>query len=89
VTGARCRATIEEVSQVSRENISQGRAAISAVLIFLYFAVLTAWLPSFVLRNALKTAPKFVADVVAVSIWGFFFLLGAWGLRRLQARRVI
>jgi|AMFO01.1.fsa_nt_gi hypothetical protein len=72
---------------MDRERMSQGRALLSGVLILLYFAIFTAWLPSFLLRSPLlRAAPRNVADGVTVVIWGGFFVAGAWGLRRAQAR---
>ncbi len=69
---------------MDRGRISHGRAALSALVIFVYFAVTTAWLPSYVLRTALSSAPKNVADLVTVGIWGVFLLAGLWGLRKAQ-----
>ncbi len=68
----------------NRGRISHGRAALSAIAIFVYFAVFTAWLPSYVLRTALSSAPKNVADLVTVGIWGATLLAGLWGLRKAQ-----
>lgn len=75
---------------MSREQISQGRALLSAVVIFVYFAVFTAWLPSMVLRSSfLSTAPRNVADGIILVIWGGFFGLGLAGLRWAQDRELI
>ena len=75
---------------MSREQISQGRALSSAVVIFVYFAVFTAWLPSVLLRSSfLSTAPRSVADGIILVVWGGFFGLGLVGLRWAQDRELI
>ncbi len=75
---------------MSRENISQGRAALSAVVIFLYFAIFTAWIPSMLLRSSfLATAPANVADGITVVVWGGFFGAGLIALRWAQERELI
>ncbi len=75
---------------MSRERISQGRALLSAVVIFMYFAVSTAWIPSALLRSSLLvTAPRNVADGIVLVVWGGFFGLGLLGLRWAQDRELI
>ena len=75
---------------MSRERISQGRALLSAIVIFLYFAIFTAWVPSIVLRSSLlASAPANVADIVILAVWGGFFGAGIIGLRLAQDRELI
>ena len=75
---------------MSRDRISQGRAALTAVLIFVYFAVFTAWLPSYVLRSpVLSSAPRNVADGIVAGLWGAFFIAGIVALRWAQDRELI
>ena len=65
---------------MNRDRISQGRAALSAIAIFLYFAIFTAWLPSILARSAfLATASRNVADGIIIVVWGGFFTLGILG----------
>ena len=73
-----------------RDRISQGRAALSGIAIFLYFAIFTAWAPSVLARSAyLATASKSVGDGIIIVVWGGFFALGIWGLRWTQERGLI
>jgi hypothetical protein len=75
---------------MNREQISQGRAVLSAIAIFLYFAIFTAWIPSIVLRSSLlASAPAEVSDLVMLAIWGGFFGAGLYGLRWSQERGLI
>jgi len=75
---------------MGRERISQGRAALSAVGIFLYFAIFTAWLPSYLLRAPLLSgAPRNVADGLVAGLWGAFFVAGIVALRWAQDRELI
>lgn len=75
---------------MSRDRISQGRAALSAVTIFLYFAIFTAWLPSYLIRSPLLTsAPRNVADGIVAGLWGAFFVAGIVALRWAQDRELI
>lgn len=75
---------------MSREQISHGRAALYGVLIFLYFVIFTAWLPSWLIRSSfLATAPQNVADIVTLTVWGGFFGAGLIGLRWAQEREMI
>lgn len=75
---------------MDREKISQGRAVLSAIAIFLYFAIFTAWIPSIVLRSSvLANAPAEVSDLVILAIWGGFFGAGLYGLRWSQERGLI
>ena len=54
--------------------------------IFLYFAIATALLPSRILTGPLSSADRVVQDLVTVVVWGFFLVLGLWGLRMSQKR---
>jgi ABC-type Mn2+/Zn2+ transport system permease subunit len=75
---------------MNRDQISQGRAALSGVAIFLYFAIFTAWVPSMLARSAfLATASRNVADVIIIVVWGGFFGLGIVALRWTQDRGLI
>ncbi len=75
---------------MNRDQISQGRAALSGLVIFLYFAIFTAWMPSILARSAfLATASRNVADGIIIVVWGGFFALGMWGLRWTQDRGLI
>ncbi len=57
--------------------------------VFLYFAVTTTWLPSRILTGPLASASRPVQDLVTILIWGFFLVLGMWGLRTAQRRGLI
>lgn len=75
---------------MSRENISQGRALLSGIVIFVYFAVTTAWIPSMLLRSSLlATAPENVASGITLVVWGGFFGFGLLALRMAQERELI
>ena len=75
---------------MGRERISQWRAAFSAVVIFLYFVIFTAWLPSMLLRSSLlSTAPRSVADGITILVWTGFFGLGVFALMWAQDRELI
>lgn len=75
---------------MSRERISHPRAVLSAVIIFVYFAFFTAWLPSALLRSSLlSSAPQNVADGITLVVWGGFFGLGLLALRWAQDRELI
>ncbi|MCL1587250.1 MAG: hypothetical protein M3092_02445 [Actinomycetia bacterium] len=70
--------------------ISWFRAAVSAVVIFLYFVIFTAWLPSMLLRSSLlATASRGVADGITIVVWGGFFGLGVLALMWAQDRELI
>ena len=72
------------------DRISWIRAALSATVIFLYFVVFTAWLPSMLLRSSLlATASRGVADGIVIVVWGGFFGLGVLGLMWAQDRELI
>jgi hypothetical protein len=72
------------------DRISWFRAAVSAIVIFLYFAIFTAWLPSMLLRSSmLATASRSVADGIIIVVWAGFFGLGVLGLRWAQERGLI
>lgn len=72
------------------DRISWFRAAVSAVVIFLYFVIFTAWLPSMLLRSSLlATASRGVADGITIVVWGGFFGLGVLALMWAQDRELI
>ena len=72
------------------DRISWLRAAVSAVAIFLYFVIFTAWLPSLLLRSSmLSTASRAVADGIIIVVWVGFFSIGVLGLRWAQDRGLI
>jgi hypothetical protein len=72
------------------DRISWFRAAASAVVIFLYFVIFTAWLPSMLLRSSLlSTASRAVADGIIIVVWVGFFSIGVLGLRWAQDRGLI
>jgi len=62
-------------------------AALRALLIIAYFAVLTVWLPSSILKlQAVAGSPQLVTDLIALTVWGVFVGLGLWGLHETQRR---
>ena len=72
------------------DRISWFRAAVSAFVIFLYFVIFTAWLPSMLLRSSmLSTASRAVADGIVIVVWVGFFGIGVLGLRWAQDRGLI
>lgn len=72
------------------DRISQLRAVFSAIVIFLYFVIFTAWLPSALLRSSLlATASRSVADGIVIVVWGGFFTLGVVALMWAQKRELI
>jgi len=63
---------------------------LAAVVIVVYFALTTAWLPSAVLRTStLSSADRWVTDLVGTSVWGVFLVVGLVALRRAQRRGLI
>ena len=72
------------------DRISWIRAALSALVIFLYFVIFTAWLPSMLLRSSLlATASRGVADGIVIVVWSGFFGLGVLALMWAQDRELI
>lgn len=72
------------------DRISWVRAALSALVIFLYFVIFTAWLPSMLLRSSLlATASRGVADGIVIVVWGGFFGFGVLALMWAQDRELI
>lgn len=68
-------------------DVSWVGAGIRSLLVLLYFAVATVWLPSAVLRvEPVAAASRFWADLIALLAWGVPFGFGLWGLRTLQKR---
>lgn len=75
---------------MSRDRISQPRAILSGVVIFLYFVIFTAWLPSVLLKSSfLAGAPRSISDGITVLVWGGFFGFGLLALRWAQDRELI
>ncbi|MEN8039994.1 MAG: hypothetical protein ABFR95_00650 [Actinomycetota bacterium] len=75
---------------MSREQISRSRAVLTSVAIFLYFAIFTAWLPSWLIRSPfLGNATQNVADGITLVVWGGFFGAGVIALRWAQKRELI
>jgi hypothetical protein len=75
---------------MDRDRISQLRAVASALVIFLYFVIFTAWLPSVLLRSSLlATAPRSVADGITIVVWTGLFGIGIVALRVAQDRGLI
>ncbi len=75
---------------MSRDQISWGRAFVSGLVIFVYFAFTTAWLPSSLLKSSLlASASRPVADGITIVVWGGFFGLGVLALRWAQDRGMI
>jgi hypothetical protein len=73
-----------------RTGIGGSRAMVSAVVIVLYFALATVWLPSALLRSSLLTGvDRNVADLVALVVWIATLSLGMWMLRMAQDRGLI
>lgn len=67
--------------------MSWTKATVIGILVFAYFALTTAFLPSRLLTAAgLAAAPRQVQDAVTVLVWGAFLVGGMWGLRRAQGR---
>ena len=81
--------TLDQISE-KRDRISQGRAALSGIAIFLYFAIFTAYVPSALAKSAfLATASRNIADGIIIVVWGGFFTLGIVALRWAQDRGLI
>ncbi|MEA1903436.1 MAG: hypothetical protein U9N56_07920 [Actinomycetota bacterium] len=73
-----------------KKSIGQLRALLSAVVIVLYFALTTVWIPSALLKSSLLTGTgRNTADLVALAVWGAGLGFGIWGLRKAQDRDLI
>ncbi len=57
--------------------------------IFLYFALATMWLPSWLLTGPLRMSDPLIQDIGAVGTWGVALLFGMWALRNAQRRGLI
>jgi len=65
-------------------------AWIIAVAIFVYFAVFTLWLPSWLLKlDAVASANPLVRDAVGTGSWVIGLVAGLVGLRIAQSKRWI
>lgn len=70
-----------------RGSIGHGRAALTALAIVGYFAVVTMWLPSVVLTSSiLFGVDRSLADLVGLGIWGTGTAAGMWALYLGQKR---
>ncbi len=77
-------------SPATREGISWGTAYLRAGLIFLYFVLATAWLPSWIVSwNAVAGASRWVSDLVGSAAWLVPLAVGFAALRWLQKRERI
>lgn len=57
------------------------------LLVVVYFAVATVWLPSWLVGlDPVASLPRAVVDLVAAASWAVFLTLGIIGLRRAQRR---
>lgn len=59
-------------------------AYVRAVAVFLYFALATVWLPSFIVSTSSDAGFR---DIAVTVVWLGAFGGGLWGLRELQRRR--
>jgi cytochrome c553 len=67
-----------------------GRAWWLAVIVFLYFAVGTVWLPDYVIQEpTLADAPELVRDVAASGAWFVALAVGIVALRWMQKKKRI
>ncbi|NNC39850.1 MAG: c-type cytochrome [Acidimicrobiia bacterium] len=58
-----------------------------AIILFLYFAIGTVWLPDYVINEpALKGMPELVKDLSAAGAWFIALAVGIYSLRFLQKR---
>lgn len=64
------------------------RAWTLALIIVVYFAVTTVWIPSWLI-SWLGESPDGIAGVVASTVWPIFFGVGAVALRTAQHREWI
>jgi len=69
------------------QSITWTRAVLIGFGVFAYFAVLTVWLPSAVLRlNAIASSASWVQDIVVTGLWSVALAAGLIGLRQAQRR---
>lgn len=60
------------------------------LVIVLYFAFTTVWLPNFVIHlRVVEDAPAMVSDLVVVVVWGGALVAGMYLLRLAQRRGLI
>lgn len=62
------------------------RALVWAIVIFVYFAFFTAWLPSFFIEEVVEGWSAIWRDIFTAGIWTIAFGVGIWGLRSAQRR---
>jgi len=69
------------------ESMTWTRAGLIGFGVFVYFSVLTVWLPSAVLRlNAVASSASWVQDIVVTVTWSVALAAGLIGLRQAQRR---
>lgn len=70
--------------------MSWGTAGLRALLIVVYFFLITVWLPSFVLRIGTVTrASSTIQGLLGAGIWAVGLGAGIWLLRFAQRRGAI
>ena len=58
-----------------------------AIIVFLYFAIATVWLPDYVINEpALKSMPDLIKDLAASGAWFIALAVGIYSLRYLQKK---
>lgn len=91
-TEARAQGGPESDAPAARENgggwtssptRSWATAYVRAVVVFVYFAVATVWLPSTLIGSATDESSR---DIIVSATWAIAFGGGLWGLRELQRR---
>ncbi len=78
---------VEEIAE-QPASIGWGRAVLAALLIVVVGAVLFVFGPNWLLTHLTGLSRNGRVAIVTVAFFAFFVLF-AWSLRRLQARRVI
>jgi len=69
------------------DRFTWARAWWLAIIVFLYFAIGTVWLPDYVINEpTLKSMPGLVKDVAAAGAWFIALAVGIYSLRVLQKR---
>ncbi|MDF1594790.1 MAG: cytochrome c [Acidimicrobiia bacterium] len=67
------------------QGFTWARAWWLAIIVFLYFAIGTVWLPDYVINEpTLKSMPDLVKDLAASSAWFVALAVGIYALRLLQ-----
>lgn len=69
------------------DGFTWARAWWLAIIVFLYFAIGTVWLPDYVINEpTLKGMPELLKDLAAASAWFIALAVGIYSLRVLQKR---